>query len=125
MLKRLEGADSELFQRIVGDVNTIVLVDGTPYLVARLPLANEVELEIETDPNLKASIDRPKNDIEARRVYSTEDAVKMLEKKPSQFLLLDEPPFPLPKIDYANGPAMHIIKKLRHQLEALRKSLQT
>lgn len=33
MLKRLEGTDAEQFQRFIGDENTIVVVDGTPYLV--------------------------------------------------------------------------------------------
>lgn len=79
MLKRLEGTDAEQFQRIVGDENTIILVDGTPYLVARLPIINEVGLEIETAPELKASIDRAKQDIKAGRVYSTEEAIEMLE----------------------------------------------
>lgn len=80
MLKRLEGTDAEQFQRFIGDENTIVLVDGTPYLVARLPLMNEVGLEIESDPELKASIERAKQDIKAGRVYSTEEAIEMLER---------------------------------------------
>ncbi|WP_258110952.1 hypothetical protein [Alicyclobacillus sp. SP_1] len=80
MLKRLEGTDAEEFQRFVGDENTIVLVDGTPCLVARLPLMNEVGLEIESDRELKASIERAKQDIKAGRVYSTEEAIEMLER---------------------------------------------
>ena len=80
MLKRLEGADAEQFHRFFGDENTIVLVDGAPYLVARLPLMNEVGLEIESDPELKASIERAKQDIKAGRVYSTEEAIEMLER---------------------------------------------
>ncbi len=80
MLKRLEGTDAEQFQRFIGDENTIVLVDGTPYLVARLPFLNEVGLEIEADPELKASIERAKQDIKAGRVYSTEEAIEMLER---------------------------------------------
>jgi hypothetical protein len=80
MLKRLEGADAEQFQRFIGDENTIVLVDGTPYLVARLPFMHEIGSEIETDPELKASIERAKQDIRAGRVYSTEEAIEMLER---------------------------------------------
>lgn len=80
MLKRLEGTDAEQFQRFVEDENTIVLVNGTPYLIARLPFLNEVGLEIESDPALKASIERAKQDIKAGRVYSTEDAIEMLER---------------------------------------------
>lgn len=80
MLKRLEGTDAEQLQRFIGDENTIVLVDGTPYLVARLPFMNEIGLEIESDPELKASIERAKQDIKAGRVYSTEEAIKMLER---------------------------------------------
>ncbi|KPV43978.1 hypothetical protein [Alicyclobacillus ferrooxydans] len=80
MLKRLEGADAEQFQRFIGDDNTIVIVDGTPYLVARLPFMNEVGLEIEVDAELKASIARAKQDIKAGRVYSTEEALEMLER---------------------------------------------
>ncbi len=80
MLKRLEGTDAEQFQRFVEDENTIILVDGTPYLIARLPFLNEVGLEIESDPELKASIERAKQDIKAGRVYSTADATEMLER---------------------------------------------
>ena len=79
VLKRLESTDAKQFQRIVGDENTIILVDGTPYFVARLPIMNEVGLEIEADPELKGSIERAKQDIKAGRVYSTEEANKMLE----------------------------------------------
>jgi hypothetical protein len=80
MLKRLEGADAEQFQRFIGDENTIVLVDGTPYLVARLPFMHEIGPEIEADPELKTSIERAKQDIRAGRVYSTEEAIEMLER---------------------------------------------
>jgi len=80
MLKRLEGTDAEQFQRFIADENTIILVDGTPYLVARLPFMNEIGLEIESDPALKASIERAKQDIKAGRVYSTEEAIEMLER---------------------------------------------
>ncbi len=52
MLKRLDGPDAEQFYRVVDDENTIVVVDGVPYLIARLPLLNEVGLEIEGDLNL-------------------------------------------------------------------------
>ena len=38
MLKRLDGPDAEQFYRVVDDENTIVVVDGVPYLIARLPL---------------------------------------------------------------------------------------
>ena len=80
MLKRLEGTDAEQFQRFVGDENTIIIVDGTPYLVARLPFLNEIGIDIEGDPGLKASIERAKQDIKAGRVYSTEEAIEMLER---------------------------------------------
>lgn len=80
MLKRLEGTEAEQFQRFVQGENTIILVDGTPYLVARLPIMNEVGLEIESDPELKASIQRAKEDIKAGRVYSTDEAIEMLER---------------------------------------------
>lgn len=80
MLKRLEGTDAEQFQRFIGDENTIVVVDGIPYLVARLPFMNDIGLEIEADPELKASIGRAKQDIKSGRVYSTEDAIEMLER---------------------------------------------
>nr|WP_274436662.1 hypothetical protein [Alicyclobacillus sp. ALC3] len=42
-------------------------------------IRHEIEQEIENDPELKASIDRAKQDIKAGRVYSTEEAIKMLE----------------------------------------------
>ena len=65
-LIRLEGTDAEQCQRIVRDENPIILVDGTPYLVA-LPITNEVGLEIEADPERKASIERAKQDIQPGR----------------------------------------------------------
>ena len=80
MLKRLEGTDAEQFQRFIGDENTIIIVDGTPYLVARLPFLNEIGLDIEGDPGLKASIERAKQDIKAGQVFSTEEAIEMLER---------------------------------------------
>ena len=84
MLKRLEGTDAEQFQRFIGDENTIVLVDGTPYLVARLPFMNEIGLEIGVDRELKASIERAKQDVKAGRVYSTEEAIEMLERRETE-----------------------------------------
>lgn len=80
MLKRLEGTDAEQFQRLIEEENTIILVDGTPYLIARLPFLNDIGLEIESDPQLKASIERAKQDIKAGHVYSTEDAIQMIER---------------------------------------------
>lgn len=80
MLKRLDGRDAEQFHRVVDDENTIVVVDGVPYLIARLPLLNEVGLEIEGDPDLKASIRRAKEDIREGRVYSTEEAFRLLDE---------------------------------------------
>lgn len=80
MLKRLEGTDAEQFQRLIEEENTIILVDGTPYLIARLPFLNEIGLEIESDLELKASIERAKQDIRAGRVYSTEEAIAWLER---------------------------------------------
>ena len=80
MLKRLEGTDAAQFQRLIEEENTIILVDGTPYLITRLPFLNEIGLEIESDPELKASITRAKQDIQAGRVYSTEDALALLER---------------------------------------------
>lgn len=41
---------------------------------------NDIGLEIEADPELKASIGRAKQDIKAGRVYSTEEAIEMLER---------------------------------------------
>ena len=72
MVKRLDGADAEQFHRVVDDENTIVVVNGVPYLIARLPLLDEVGLEIEGDPDLKASIRRAKEDIRTGRVYMSE-----------------------------------------------------
>ncbi|MCI0184221.1 hypothetical protein [Sulfoacidibacillus ferrooxidans] len=57
MLKRLEGTDAEQFQRFIADENTFIFVDGTFYLVVRLPFMNEIGLEIESDAAWKASID--------------------------------------------------------------------
>ena len=71
MLKRLDGPDAEQFHRVV---------DGVPYLIARLPLLNDVGLEIEGDLNLKASIRRAKDDIREGRVYTTEEAFRLLEE---------------------------------------------
>ena len=80
MVKRLDGPDAEQFHRVVDAENTIVVVDGVPYLIARLPLLNEVDLEIEGDPDLKASIRRAKKDIRMGRVYTTEEAVRLLDE---------------------------------------------
>lgn len=80
MLKRLDGPDAEQFHSVVDDENTIVVVDGVPYLIARLPLLNEVGLEIEGNINLKASIRRAKDDIRQSRVYTTEEAFKLLDE---------------------------------------------
>lgn len=80
MLKRLDGTDAEQFHRVVDDENTIVVVDGVPYLIARLPLLNEVGLEIEGGLDLKASIRRAKEDIREGRVYSTVEALRLLDE---------------------------------------------
>ena len=80
MLKRLDGPDAEQFRRVADDEKTIVVVDGVPYLIARLPLWNEVGLEIEGDPDLKASIRRAKEDIRRGRVYSIEEAFRLLDE---------------------------------------------
>ena len=80
MLKRLDGSDAEQFHRVVDDENTIVLVDGVPSLIARLPLLNDVSVEIEGDADLKASIRRAKEDIREGRVYSTEEAFRLLDE---------------------------------------------
>ncbi len=55
-------------------------MDGVPYLIARVPLLNEVGLEIEGDPNLKASIRRAKEDTREGRAYSTEEAFRLLDE---------------------------------------------
>lgn len=80
MLKRLEGPEAEQFHRVVEDENTIVVVSGVPYLIARLPILNEVGLDIEGDPDLKVSIRRAKEDIRAGRVYSTDEALRLLDE---------------------------------------------
>lgn len=80
MLKRLDGPDAEQFHRVVDAENTIVVVDGVPYLIARLPLLNEVGWDIEEDPELKASIRRAKEDIRMGRVYTTEEAMQLLDE---------------------------------------------
>lgn len=80
MLKRLDGTDAEQFHRVVDEENTIVVVDGVPYLIARLPLMNEVGLEIEGDPDLQASIRRAKEDIRMGRLYSSGEALRLLDE---------------------------------------------
>lgn len=80
MVKPLDGPDAEQFHRVVDGENTIVVVDGVPYLIARLPLLNDVGVEIEGDPDLKASIRRAKEDIRMGRVYTAEGALRLLDE---------------------------------------------
>ena len=71
MLRKLEGAKAEQFKEIVsGDETTVVQVDQIRYLIARLPVLNEVQFDIES----------ANRDIAEGRVYTTAEAIRMLER---------------------------------------------
>ena len=81
MLRKLEGAKAEQFKEIIcGDETTIVQVDQNRYLIARLPILNEVQFDIESDPSLADEIEEANRDIAEGRVYTTEEAIRMLER---------------------------------------------
>ncbi len=81
MLRKLEGAKAEQFKEIVsGDETTVVQVDQIRYLIARLPVLNEVQFDIESDPSLAAEIEDANRDIAEGRVYTTAEAIRMLER---------------------------------------------
>ena len=64
MLRKLEGAKAEQFKEIVsGDETTVVQVDQIRYLIARLPVLNEVQFDIESDPSLAAEIEDANRDL--------------------------------------------------------------
>lgn len=81
MLRRLEGDKAEQFKEIVsGDETTIVQIGQSRYLIARLPVLNEVQFDIESDPSLAAEIEEANRDIAEGRVFTTEEAIRMLER---------------------------------------------
>lgn len=81
MLRRLEGDKAEKFKEIVSEnETTVVQIDQNRYLIARLPILNEVQFDIESDPSLADEIEEANKDIVERRVYTTEEAIRMLER---------------------------------------------
>jgi len=81
MLRRLEGEKAEHFKEIVSeDETTVVQVGQNRYLIARFPIFNEVQFDIESDPSLAAEIEQANKDIVEGRVYTTEEAIRMLER---------------------------------------------
>ena len=81
MLRKLEGERAEQFKEIIsGDETTIVQVDKNRDLIARLPIVNEVPFDIESDPSLAAEIEEANWDIAEGRVYTTEEAIRMIER---------------------------------------------
>lgn len=81
MLRRIEGEKAEQFKEIVSeDETTVVQIGQNRYLIARLPILNEVQFDIESDPSLAAEIKEANKDIAEGRIYTTEEAIKMLER---------------------------------------------
>ncbi|MHB1682744.1 MAG: hypothetical protein ACYCYO_07955 [Bacilli bacterium] len=79
MLKRLEGVKAEQFREIVsGDETTVVQVGQNRYIITRLPIINEVQFDIESDPSLATEIEEANRDIAEGRVYTTEEAIRIL-----------------------------------------------
>lgn len=81
MLRKLEGEKADQFKEMInGDETTVVQVGQTRYLIARLPIVNDVQFDMETDPLLVSEIEEANRDIAEGRVYTTEEAARMLER---------------------------------------------
>jgi len=81
MLRRLEGEKAEQFKEIMrDDETTVVQIGQNRYVITRLPFLNEVQFDIESDPSLAAEIEEANRDIAEGRVYTTEEAIRMLER---------------------------------------------
>lgn len=81
MLRKLEGEKADQFREMInGDETTVVQVGQTRYLIARLPIVNDVQFDMETDPLLVSEIEEANRDIAEGRVYTTEEAARMLER---------------------------------------------
>lgn len=77
--KRIVGSDAEVFKQwLEQDRNTVIDLDGKLYLVS--PLKNEVQEEIESDPELKKIIQQAKKDIAKGDLYSADDILDAIKR---------------------------------------------
>ncbi|WP_134701018.1 hypothetical protein [Ammoniphilus sp. YIM 78166] len=77
--KKIVGSDAEVFKQwLEQDENTVIDLDGKLYLVR--PLKNDVQEEIESDPELKKIIQHAKKDIENGDLYLTDDILDAIER---------------------------------------------
>lgn len=77
--KKLEGQDAALFRNWINKTgNTVIDLDGQKFIVK--PVQNEVQEEVESNPELKNMLLKSKKDIANGRLYSTEEVIKQIER---------------------------------------------
>ncbi|MBU9723835.1 MULTISPECIES: hypothetical protein [Bacillaceae] len=80
MAKKLYGLEAELFKGLIKEsTKSIVDVEGNRYLIQQIE-ANEVEKEIESDPELREMIKRADEDIKRGRLYTTEEILDAIDR---------------------------------------------
>lgn len=80
MLKRLQGEDASLFRSWINKKeDTLIDVGGERYLIQFIS-KNELQDEIESDPELQQILAQADREIAEGQQYSTEDILKAIER---------------------------------------------
>jgi len=80
LLKRLEGKDATLFRSWINkSEDTVIDIDGERYLI-QFVARNEIQDEIESDPELERIIRDAKKDIAEGNLYTTEEILQAIER---------------------------------------------
>lgn len=80
MLKRLQGQDASLFRSWISkQEDTVIDVGGERYLIQFIS-KNELQDEIESDPELKQILAQADSEIADGQLYSTEDILTAIDR---------------------------------------------
>lgn len=80
MLKRLQGQDASLFRSWISkQEDTVIDVGGERYLIQFIS-KNELQEEIESDPELKQILAQADSEIADGQLYSTEDILTAIDR---------------------------------------------